>query len=79
MSDPFDKDISASQWPKPEDVSFDLDEVLSGILSLRSEIPEDAFTASTLGTERAGHGVLINQDGPTEGNLRGNDVVSIFF
>ena len=63
MSDPFDQDTGASQWPNPEDTSFDLDKVLSGILSLRTEIPEDAFTASTLGTERAGHGVLINNDG----------------
>ena len=30
---------------------------------LRSEIPDDAFTASILGTERAGNGVVIRDDG----------------
>jgi S1-C subfamily serine protease len=30
---------------------------------LRAEIPEDAFTASILGTERAGNGVVIGADG----------------
>jgi len=63
MPDPSTKDISASRWPKPEDYSFGLDKVLSGVLFLRSAVPGDAFTASTLGTERAGHGVLINKDG----------------
>lgn len=63
MTDPFGKDTSASRWPNPRDFSFDLDKVFSCVLSLRSEIPGDAFTASTLGTERAGHGVLINKDG----------------
>ena len=30
---------------------------------LRAEVPEDAFTASVLGTERSGNAVLIRQDG----------------
>ena len=30
---------------------------------LRAEIPEDAFTAPLLGTERAGNGVVIREDG----------------
>ena len=35
----------------------------SSVLGLRATIPEDAFSAATLGTERAGSGVLIRRDG----------------
>ena len=49
--------------PKPEEVDFELDRALSSVLSLRSQIPEDAFTASILGTERGGNGVVIGADG----------------
>ena len=49
--------------PKPEGFGFDLDRVLSSVLSLRSEIPDDAFSAATLGSERAGNGVMIGADG----------------
>jgi S1-C subfamily serine protease len=45
--------------PKPEDWRFDLDRTLDAVVLLRAEIPEDAFTASILGTERAGNGVVI--------------------
>ncbi len=47
----------------PKEVGFDLDSVLASVVGLRSEIPEDAFTASILGTERAGNGVVIREDG----------------
>jgi S1-C subfamily serine protease len=33
------------------------------VVGIRSIVPADAFTAETLGTERAGHGVLIRKDG----------------
>jgi S1-C subfamily serine protease len=49
--------------PAPEDVAYDLDAALAAVVGLRSEIPEDAFTASILGTERAGNGVAIRDDG----------------
>ena len=42
---------------------FDLESALSSIVSLRSVIPEDAMTARVLGTERAGHGVVLAPDG----------------
>ena len=45
--------------PRPEDYSYDLDRVLSSMVGLHSIIPPDAFTAETLGVERAGNGVLI--------------------
>jgi S1-C subfamily serine protease len=49
--------------PKPEEVRFDLEDALNAVVLLRSEIPEDAFTASILGTERLGNGVVIREDG----------------
>src|SRR5579884_3367319 len=56
-------EIPAEIQPKPEDCSFDLDTALSAVLGLQATIPEDAFTAPTLGTERAGSAVLIRKDG----------------
>jgi len=56
-------EIPAEIQPKPEDCAFDLDTALGAVLGLQATIPEDAFTASTLGTERAGSGVLIRKDG----------------
>jgi S1-C subfamily serine protease len=49
--------------PKPADYGFDLDHALAAVVGLRATIPADAFTAETLGTERAGNGVLIRSDG----------------
>ena len=45
-----------------EDVSFELSSTLTSLVSLRTQIPEDALTASVLGTERMGHGVVIGDD-----------------
>jgi len=45
--------------PKPDDYSYDLDHALASVVGIKSMVPADAFTAETLGTERAGHGVLI--------------------
>ena len=53
----------AEMRPKPEDWKFDLDAALDAVVQLRSEIPEDAFTAPILGTERVGNGVVIRDDG----------------
>lgn len=37
--------------------------VLKGIVKIRAEIPKEAYTASVLGTERQGNGVLIDDQG----------------
>ncbi len=63
MARTIDWEIPTELQPKPEDVGYDLDETLNGVLGLQATIPEDAFTATTLGTERAGSGVLIRKDG----------------
>jgi S1-C subfamily serine protease len=49
--------------PKPEDLDFDLDRALKSVVALQAAIPEDGFTAGILGTERAGTGVIIGDDG----------------
>src|SRR6516162_8897266 len=61
---------SVSNWkvpsavqPKPEDYSYDLDLTLSCVVGLHATVPADAFTAETLGTERAGNGVFIRSNG----------------
>ncbi|HEX2135150.1 MAG TPA: S1C family serine protease [Microvirga sp.] len=49
--------------PDPHGLTYDLDEVLAGIVGLRARVAPDAFTAETLGTERAGQGAVIRPDG----------------
>ena len=49
--------------PAPEEVRFDLARALDAVLMLRAEVPEDAFTAQILGTERLGNGVVIDDGG----------------
>ena len=60
---PKDWDIPAELQPDPGDYSFDLDRALSCVIGLRTTAPSDAFTATALGTEREGSGVVIGDDG----------------
>jgi S1-C subfamily serine protease len=55
--------VPASSQPKAEDYSYDLDRALTSVVALRATVPSDAFTAETLGTERAGNGVFIRGNG----------------
>jgi S1-C subfamily serine protease len=59
MSSVSDWKVPASVQPKPESYGYDLDQALAAVVGLRTIVPADAFTAETLGTERAGNGVLI--------------------
>src|SRR6266403_2130096 len=63
MPQSMEWEIPSEFQPKPEDFDFDLDRTLSGVLGLQATVPQDAFTAGTLGTERAGSAVLIRKDG----------------
>lgn len=63
MARTVDWEIPGEFQPKPGDYDFDLDHALASVLGLQANVPEDAFTAGTLGTERAGSGILIRQDG----------------
>jgi S1-C subfamily serine protease len=49
--------------PDPADYEFDLRAALGAVVSLKSRVPADAFSARTLGTEREGSGVIIRGDG----------------
>ena len=63
MAEQKDWAFPAEMRPRPEDWRFDLDRALDAMVLLRAEVPEDAFTASILGTERAGNGVVIGENG----------------
>jgi S1-C subfamily serine protease len=63
MSESSEPELESPERPNPKEYTFDLDAALACVVSLRSQIPEDALTASVLGTERAGHGVVIADDG----------------
>jgi S1-C subfamily serine protease len=52
--------VPPAYQPRLGDYSFDLDRVLSSVVGLHSIVPADAFSADTLGTERAGNGVVID-------------------
>ena len=60
----------AQQWAFPESVQpqtgetqFDLERALNAVVLVRAEVPEDAYSARTLGTERGGYGTVIREDG----------------
>ena len=63
MSDSNDWAFPTSLRPRSEELAFDLDAALESIVLLRAEIPDDAFTASILGTERVGNGIVIGPNG----------------
>ena len=58
-----DWEIPPNLQPDPDDYAFDLHRALGAVVNLKTFIPVDAFTAGTLGTERAGSGVAINDKG----------------
>jgi S1-C subfamily serine protease len=49
--------------PKAEETQFDLARAFDAMLLVRAEVPADGFTAANLGTDRAGYGVVIREDG----------------
>ena len=52
--------VPPAAQPRADDYSYDLERALMSVVGLHSIIPPDAFTAETLGVERAGNGVLID-------------------
>lgn len=63
MASPGDWKIPASAQPRAADYGYDLEAALTAIVALSTRVPPEAFTAETLGTERAGNGVVIGEDG----------------
>ena len=52
-----------SVQPKPGQTQFDVERAFDAVVLVRAEIPEDAYSAQTLGTERGGYGAAIREDG----------------
>ena len=52
--------VPSANQPRASDYGFDLNRVLASVVGLHAIIPPDAFSAETLGTERAGNGVVID-------------------
>src|SRR6266702_949165 len=52
--------VPPANQPRASDYGFDLDRALASVVGLHAIIPPDAFSAETLGTERAGNGVVID-------------------
>ncbi len=63
MQSPDEWDIPPEFQPDPDAVTYDLQNALDSVVSLRTRVADDAFTAETLGTDRAGQGVVIRSDG----------------
>jgi S1-C subfamily serine protease len=56
-------EIPVKLQPSAADYRFDLEAALRAVVSLKANAPADAYTASSLGTERAGSAVVIGEDG----------------
>jgi S1-C subfamily serine protease len=63
MSDTTLWAFPSSLQPEAGDVGFDLERALAAVVRLTIEVPDDAFTAAVLGTERGGNGIVIRDDG----------------
>jgi S1-C subfamily serine protease len=64
VSTPFQGyEVEARLRPSAEAYRFDLERTLASVVALEAEIPADAYTASILGTERVGNGVVIGPNG----------------
>lgn len=63
MSESENWRIPPSLRPRPSAFSYDVGRAVSSVVSVRTETPDDAFTASVLGTERQGNGVVVDPRG----------------
>jgi S1-C subfamily serine protease len=63
MAEEIDWEIPEAAQPKPAEFAFDLDRALKSVVGIQASVPDDAFTAQTLGTQRGGSGVVIRDNG----------------
>ena len=64
MTFPFDGyEVEAAHRPSARGYPFDLDQTLSAVVALEARVPDDAFTAGSLGTQRLGNGAVISPTG----------------
>jgi S1-C subfamily serine protease len=60
MATPEDWEMPPELRPRQESLQFDLQSVYRAVVLLHTETSDDAYTASILGTDRVGHGVVID-------------------
>ena len=64
MASPFDDyEVEKEMRASARGLAFDLDQALASLVVLHARIPQDAFTAQTLGVERLGNGIVISPAG----------------
>ena len=63
MTEFFAPQIDPKLLPDTASYDFDLKTALNGVVALQSQVPDTAYTAGVLGTNRTGHGVAISEDG----------------
>lgn len=63
MSNPNQWSLPEALQPDAEALTPGLARALASAVLLRSQVPDDAFTAGILGTERAGNGIVIGPRG----------------
>ena len=63
MSEIFDGlEVPGAFRPRAGAYAFDVEAVLDSVVALQAQVPSDAFTAETLGTERIGNAVVIGPE-----------------
>lgn len=64
MPSPFQGyEVESRLRPTAQAYPFDLDRALASVVALEARVPADAYTATILGTERLGNGVVISPSG----------------
>ena len=64
MTSPFDEfEVERAMRPSPGGQTFDLEAALDSLVVLHTRVPEDAYTAETLGVQRLGNGIVIDESG----------------
>ena len=63
MAEPSNWAFPTPLQPSAAEAAFDLPRAFDAVVRLAARIPDDAFTAPILGTEREGNGVVIRDNG----------------
>jgi S1-C subfamily serine protease len=64
VTSPFDDyEVDPQLRPHAARYDFDLEAALDAVVVLEAQVPPDAFTAASLGTERLGNGIVLGTEG----------------
>jgi len=64
MTSPFDDyEVEKAMRPSTGGFAFDLEAALASVVVLHARVPDDAYTAQTLGAQRLGNGAVIGANG----------------